>query len=143
MAVLKTDLRNTQESAKRERFEPTGAIIATNVQDAISQVATTPVGVNATPVNSGMSPYAPLPTDSVLYVDSTGGPVVINMPLAVARGGLALTIKDVGGSASTNNITINASGAETIDSITPMLIASDFGGYKLNPRSGVGYTVSP
>lgn len=143
MAVVKTDLRNTRESARELRFEPTGAITQTNVQKAIEQVSTTPVGISSTAINFAMSPYIPLSSDSVLYVDSTGGAVVINMPLAAARGGLALTVKDVGGAASTNNITINASGAETIDSLAAVLIASDFGGYQLNPRPAVGYTVAP
>lgn len=75
-------------------------------------------------------------------VDTTTGPVEIDMPPSSARFGNALVIKDIAGHSGTSNVTIKAFGAEQIDGLPQVLIASDFGGYRLNPLAA-GYTVSP
>lgn len=139
MALLKTDLRNTRESAREIRFEPTGVITQTNVQKAIEQATTTPQGISGTDVNFAASPYIVLTSDTVLYVDSTGGAVAIVLPTPASRGGKPLTIKDVGGAADTNNISLTG---QAIDGLTPYPIASPYGGVRLYPRT-VGYTVAP
>lgn len=141
MAVMKTDLGDLKENAKRLRFEQQGSITATNVQDAIVQAATNPPGISGTSVDVAMSPYAVLPTDTVIYVDTSGGPVTIAMPAPAARNTLPLTIKDVSGNANANNITISG---QTIDGIASpnYKINMDFGGVRLYPRTA-DYTVAP
>jgi hypothetical protein len=144
MVQVMTNL-TTRESARKTRFEPTGAITQTNVQKAIEQAVTTPQAINSTPINSASSPYSTLLTDAVLYVDTSGGPIEIDLQPAASRNGLALTIKDVTGNAATNNITIKPNGAETIDGYTngnPLLVSANFGGFRLNPRTS-SYTIAP
>lgn len=143
MTVVNTQeaLRRTRESARLERYEPGGSISATNVQDAIEQASTQPPAVIGTPVTVIMSPYVPLPTDTFLLVDTSGGPITINMPAASTRNGVPLTVKDDSGNASTNNITINLNGAETVDGLAPWLVNADFGAVRLVPKAGSGYKV--
>lgn len=50
MTTTKTNLGNTRERAKQLRFEPVGTIEATNVQDAIENVAILYSGVNGVPL---------------------------------------------------------------------------------------------
>jgi hypothetical protein len=143
MPQIHTNLRTTRESARQLRFEPTGPVTQTDVQKAIEQVSTTPQAISATSIAVADSPYTVPASVSVLYVDSSGGAVTVNLSLAAARLGVPLVIKDIGGAASSNNITINRAGAETIDSLTAITLSADYGGVRLNPRTGVGYTVSP
>jgi hypothetical protein len=142
MTMVRTDLGNTRESARRLRFEPTGAVTQTNVQKAIEQVATTPQAISGTAVNAAASPYTVLASDTVLYVDSSAGPVNILLQASADRLGVPLVVKDVGGAANTNNITLTPNGAETLDSLAALVINSDYGGFRLNPRTA-SYTVAP
>lgn len=142
MALVKTDLGNTKESAKRLRFEPFGSISATNVQDAIEEAASSPPVVTETAVNFAASPYTVPVTATFLAVDTSGGPITINLGAASARAGVPLTIKDVTGNAAANNITINRAGADTIEGLTAISVNVDFGGFHLTPRTG-GYVVTP
>jgi hypothetical protein len=87
------------------------------------------------------STYVPLITDAFLLVDY-GGAVTINLPAASARNGYPLTIKDTGGNAQTNNITINRSGSDTIETFTSLVISSAWGGYVLYPVTG-GWILRP
>jgi hypothetical protein len=144
MVQVMTNL-TTRESARKTRFEPIGAITQTNVQKAIEQAVTTPQAIAGTSVNSASSPYLPLITDTVLYVDTSGGAIEIDLAPSAARNGLALTVKDVTGNAATNNITIKPNGSETIDGYTnanPLLVTANFGGFRLNPITG-GYAIAP
>jgi hypothetical protein len=98
-----------------------------------------------TSIAFGASPYTPVQGDSVLYVDTSGGPIVINLPLAGSRGGLPLTIKDTTGHAATNNITIKPAGAETIDGYTngsPLIVNSNYGGFRLYTATG-SWVIAP
>jgi hypothetical protein len=142
MPLVSTDLRNTRENASRIRFEPTVGIVDTNVQDAIERVATSPQAIVSTAVDFASSPYTVVQADTVLYVDTAGGPVTINLQATASRLGVPIVIKDATGHASTNNISIVPNGAETIDGLATLLIASDFGGYRLNPTTS-GYTLAP
>lgn len=142
MSIVRTDLRDTRERARELRFEPVGALTARDVQKAIEQTATQPQAVTGTAVNAAASPYSVLSTDYTLYVDSSAGPVTILLQPSAARVGVPLVVKDVGGVANTNNITLTPSGAETIDNLASLVINADFGGYRLNPRTA-SYTLAP
>lgn len=141
MTVIATDMRSTVETARRIRYEPASPITATNVQDAIQQAIALSVLV-ATAVTVAMSPYTVLPTDRVLLVNTSAGPVTINMMPAASRSGLDLTIKDDTGNAVANPISVVMSGAETTDGLAPYPIDSAFSAVKFVPQAG-GYYVAP
>ena len=142
MSIARTDLRETRERARELRFEPTGPITATNVQKAIEGIQQ----VGGTSITVALSPYTPTNADTMLYVDTSGGPVTILLQASADRNGIPISIKDVTGNAAANNITIKPSGAETIDATytnaSPLIIGGDFGGYRLNPRT-LSYTLAP
>lgn len=144
MTVVGTDMRITREAADRLRYEPGGTNSATNVQEAIEAVGggggggTSPPAITPTIVNFAMSPYSALVTDYLILVDTSGGAVVINLGAAAGRGNKEITIKDSSGNAATNNVTINRNGADTIDGLTALTLASDFDSATLAPKTG-GY----
>lgn len=82
--------------------------------------------------------YVVLPADAIIYVNRAGT-VTLTLPDAAAW--LAahptgqLIIQDISGAASTNNITINRAGSDTINGLTSVTITSDYGGYKLRPAA--------
>jgi hypothetical protein len=135
MAVVKTSLRVTRESAKQIRFYPASPLTATNVQDAIEAAALGGVGASVT-VTAGMSPYIPPADITILLVDTSAGPVTINLPLAITRGGKTLSIKDAVGNAAVNNITINAT--ETIDGLPTVTLSTPYAYFEVKPKAG-GY----
>jgi hypothetical protein len=140
MVVIRTDVGDTIESARRIRFEQVTPITATNVQDAISEANAIPTPVSATNVDTAMSPYVVQAGDTILLVDSTAGPVTINLPPSIARDGQEVTVKDAAGAAATNPISIVPDGVEEIDGLAPYVLDSNFTGVKLGPTTG-GYFV--
>jgi hypothetical protein len=90
--------------------------------------------------------YAVLATDATILCTSTGGAVTVNLPSAAGTPGRVLSILDVAGNASTNNITINRAGAETIDGATSVvlnepyecvhLVSNGTNWFKKNPSVG-------
>jgi hypothetical protein len=95
------------------------------------------------------SPYVPKVTDSIIYVDTAGGAVEIDLAAANTRSGAPLTIKDLTGHAAANNITIKPNGLETVDGYTngnPLKINANYGGFRLNPYTAVNpnaYVIAP
>ena len=86
-------------------------------------------------VNTG-SPTAILATDGIILFDSNAATIAISLP-AASIGKIKIPFKDVGANSSTNNITINRAGSDTIvDSAiaqTSTIIASNgFSGYFLS-----------
>ena len=144
MTQVATDLRQTRESARRIRFESIPTVPATNVQQAIEQVAAQVSGVVIpTAVDVAMSPYEVLAADRVLLVDTSGGPVAIHMMLAADRGGIDLTVKDdTGNAGGANGISVIPAGGETIDNLTVYPVDSAFAAAKFVPQVG-GYYVAP
>lgn len=72
-------------------------------------------GEQYTNVTSAMSPYTVTATDYYLSVDSSGGPVTINLPDSPTPS-RQFVIKDRLGQAQTNNITVKSlSGVTTLD----------------------------
>lgn len=73
------------------------------------------------------SPYTVLVDDNgrVLDVDASGGAVTINLPAAAtAKNGFAVTVKKT--DSSTNAVTIDGDGTETIDGTTTKVILSQY-----------------
>ena len=67
-------------------------------------------------------------TDNVIIpVNTSSSAVTITLYAASGNAGRIVCVKDTGGSAYTNNITIDANGSETIDGATTQTIASNYG----------------
>ncbi len=102
-----------------------------------------------TKISSANSPYPVKLTDNLIYVDTSTGPVEIDLAAANTRGGSPLTIKDITGNAAVNNVTIKPNGLETIDGYTnaaPLKINANYGGFELSRYTGVApnvYTILP
>lgn len=147
--LVQTDLRTRPIAAAQNiSYEPTSPLTAHDVQSAIEQVQAevavlgTP-GYTPTVVTFAMSPYTPLITDTVLLVDTTGGAVSIQMPLASARqtaaGYIPLIVKDDKGNSQVNAISVLRSGAELIDGLSTYPIDTQFASVNLQPKASGGY----
>jgi len=75
--------------------------------------------------------YTTTADDCIVGVDSTGGAVTITLGSASVAAGKIVVIKDAGGGASSNNITIDTEGSETIDGSASTSITSDNGVVRL------------
>lgn len=82
--------------------------------------------------------YNPLVTDATLLVNRAGAVSVV-MPLASARAGNPLLIKDISGAASTNPITITFTGGESVEGLTTVVINNRYGSFKLYPLAAGNY----
>jgi hypothetical protein len=84
-----------------------------------------------TSINNTNSPYTILSSDNVILVDTSTASVTITLPdTSSFTGSRKYTIKDIG-NASTNSITINRSGSDTIDGSTSLTISTDYVAYNL------------
>lgn len=87
-----------------------------------------------------------LATDVDVQVNGAGV-VVLTLPLSTAWAsssggrGLPLSIFDISGNASVNNITINTTAGQTISGLASLTINTDYGGFRLRPKSGGGWIV--
>ena len=146
MVLVRTNL-TTRESARLERFEPTGNVTATNVQTAIQQVdaeaagKVTQVGTVRKPASAAT--IAILSTDIEVGIDTRSTAVGANLPsiaswAAANPNGLELTLYDYYGNALANNVTPAANGGDTINwgGITPKIV-SNFGLLKFRPDTSV------
>lgn len=84
--------------------------------------------------------FSVLLTDDVLLVDTSGGAATAALPdIATVPDGKTITVKDVGGAASTNKITLGRFGAETIEGVAGnQSLETDFGALTLL-KSGTGW----
>ena len=102
-------------------------------------VAASRISITPTSVVFAQSPYAVSSDDAIIFVDLSGGPVVIDLqPAAERTAGLddpTLTIKDIA-NAAVNNIRINPDGVETIEGQPFLPINANYGGFKLYPATG-------
>lgn len=71
--------------------------------------------------------YNAIQKDNVVLVDSSSGAVTVNLTPNIQRPGHILTVKDVGGQAGTNNITLQTWDGSTIDSQGNYVINTDYG----------------
>mgnify|MGYP007063366316 CR=1 FL=1 len=78
------------------------------------------------------STYTASTTDYYLGINSTNGAVEIRLPDAAGcSDGQTYVIKDEGGNANTNNITVLASGAQTIDGVNSIVLESPYAALQL------------
>ncbi len=78
--------------------------------------------------DNGDSPYTVAASDYIIGVDTSGGAVQINLQAAGTAGtGRMLIIKDIKGTAGSNNITIEPNGSEKIDRQANLIIAANSG----------------
>jgi hypothetical protein len=76
--------------------------------------------------------YSIVLTDYYLGVDTTASPVQLTIPAAsTAVEGQTFVIKDEGGAAASNAITVSRSAADTIDGLTSTTIVSPYGALSL------------
>ena len=80
---------------------------------------------------------------SYYVCDTSSTAVFVRLPAALGvAAGRFFVIKDIGGAASTNNITVQVSGTDTIDGASTHLIASNFGSATFISRgNSVAYDV--
>lgn len=147
MTTIRTDLRNTLENARRIRFDPTTLNSATNVQDAIEGVSTGFLPDLTTPtVVTGTGNIA---VTAVVVQTNQAGAITLTLPDSAlwaaqnSKYGLPLSIFDMSGAASTNNVTLNTTGGQTISGLASgaLAITTDYGGFNLEPKSGGGWIV--
>jgi len=106
-----------------------GTTIGGTTPDVVNQTAGT---VKYRLKAAGDSPYSVTDSDYIIGVNTTGGAVEIDLQAASSAGtGRMLIIKDVGGAAGTNNITIDPNGSETIDGEATVVIAANSGSVML------------
>lgn len=80
--------------------------------------------------------------DGTLFVDTSGGVVTVTLPASTNQGGRIFIVDDGGGSASTNAITVDTTGAETIDGAASLTIVTDFGHLQLQTDGSDWFTVA-
>lgn len=108
--------------------------------NTITISATGSSGIAVTNVNT--SPYVVLPTDYLLDVDSSAGAITIQLP-DVAVLGASFIIKDLTGSAATNNITVTTvSGSTLIDAAPTYVISTNYQSIQTTGNSISAYDVA-
>ena len=98
--------------------------LSSSAQLSEDQPAFTGVGGVLDPANDTRRRRFPTPVitfdtfvdpNVVARVDTTGAPVTITLPPAFNNRGLSVVVKDIGGQAAANNITIAPQGSDTVD----------------------------
>ena len=84
---------------------------------------------NVTSVTSAT--YTIVATDYFIAANSTSNAITITLPAAGSHSGRVLKIKDVGGNADSNNITIDGNSSETIDGAASIILESPHAGVTL------------
>ena len=85
------------------------------------------------PVDAGVN--------TVLVGHTTTAAVGIFLPPAASRRGQTVTVKDSGGNASVNTITVQRSGSDTIDGATTAVINTNYGVLRVYSNGVAWYTV--
>lgn len=145
--VGSTNALNITDSAGNAliTLQPQGLVIffATAVRWVwtVTAFASGPLGITTLTGSSAV-----LATDVNVQVNSAGV-AVLTLPTSVAwltasgARGLPLSIFDISGAASANNITINPSGGQTISGLASLVISTDYGGFRMMPKTTGGWVV--
>ena len=94
-----------------------GVTLRATTQD-IADLAASPSKVFTTITNN----YTVLQTDDVVLVDSTTNSITITLQLAATRGQKPLVIKNIAGNTDNNPVTVQRSGADTIETDTEVIV---------------------
>lgn len=146
MTQISTSLRVTRESARLIRFQPVGTISATNVQDAILEALTD--GLLPLVAPTLIAATGAIPATAINVQTQQAAPITLTVPdsvawaLAYGKYGIPLTIFDASGTASTNTVTLNFTGGQTLDGIAAPVINADYGGFRLQPKTGGGWIMA-
>lgn len=147
MSQLQTDFGHTRERARTIRFESETDLPETNVQEAIENLNDRiPPNVPGQRTVTDAGAVTILSTDAVVLLNK-GDAAPINLPASatwlaeMGANGVPLFIKDISGNASSFNQTITPNGAETIDGLSTVVIATDFQGFNLFPKAAGGWTI--
>ncbi len=85
-------------------------------------------GTTPLPHRTETANYTATRTDYIIGVDTTSSAVTITLPIIVSSDeGRRWVVKDEGGNAATNNITIATEGSETIDGASTDVIDVNYG----------------
>jgi hypothetical protein len=77
----------------------------------------------------------PIRASDVVINLNCAAPLSIRIPLASSRHGKPLILKDVGGKAGTNNITLNATAPDTFDSLIWFKLTTNYQSITLAPAN--------
>jgi hypothetical protein len=81
-------------------------------------------------------------TDHIVSTNSSSNTVLLTLPAVSAVGaGLVYIVKDVGGAAATNNITVQRAGSDTIDGGNNVVISANYGSTKLYCDGAAWFTI--
>lgn len=80
-------------------------------------------------ITNADSPYTALETDFTLEVDASGGAVTVNLPALAGVTGRVYNVKKI--DASANAVTIDGSGAETIDGTATKATTTQYANYQI------------
>ncbi len=88
------------------------------------------------------SDYEASKTDWYIGVENTSAPRTVTLPaLNSMKDGAVIIVKDESGACSTNNITVEGYGAETIDGSSSYLLDTDYAAVHLIKRPGGWFTL--
>lgn len=141
MTTISTNLRNTLESARRTRYDPSSVNTATNVQDAINNM------LAGLPASTTVVATGAIAVTDINVQTNQAAPITLTLPNSVAwaaasgKYGLPLSIFDISGNAETNTVTINPAGGQTISGLAALTIAVSYTGFRLEPKFGGGWIV--
>ena len=85
--------------------------------------------------------YAALVTDHLIAYTTLTAPRTVTLPTAVGTLGQVIVIKDEGGNAGTQTITVAAQAGQTIDGAATKTIATAYGSLRCYSNGAVWYTL--
>lgn len=94
----------------------------------INQVSSS-ITLSVTSITDSDSPYTASSTDFLIVCDCTSGAITVNLPASNESLGRMINIKKIDSSA--NAVTVDGSGAETIDDSATLSISTQYDSYTL------------